>query len=387
VRTQKLAEIIVKTLPPPAHGNIIYYDGGHKLAVPGFGCRITAAGTRAFVLNYRTRAGRERRFTIGGSPDWTVAAARDEARRLKQLIDLGGDPLAEVQAGRDAPTVADLCQRSIEEHLPKKRPSSQRDDQGMIAREELPAQKQLKVAEVTYSDIDGLHRKITKRGKPHRANRVLAMVSKMFSLSIRWGWRTDNPARGIERNPEAKRTRHLSAAELGALTTALAAYADQDAANIVRLLLLTGARRGEVLAAKWEDFDLENGTWTKPGATTKQKTEHRVPLSAPARQLLDDLHEGKTTEYVFPGRSGGHRENVKGAWEDLAKAASITGARLHDLRHTYASLLASAGNSLPIIGALLGHTQPQTTQRYAHLLDDPLRQATEGVGRLVRGGQ
>jgi integrase len=387
VRTQKIAETIVKTLPPPARGNIIYYDGGHKLAVPGFGCRITAAGARAFVLNYRTRAGRERRFTIGGSPDWTVAAARDEARRLKQLIDLGGDPLAEVQAGRDAPTVVDLCQRYIEEHLPKKRPSSQKDDKGMIAGEVLPAMKHLKVAEVTYSDVDGLHRKITKRGKPHRANRVLAMVSKMFSLSIRWGWRTDNPARGIERNPETKRTRHLSAAELGALTTALAAYADQDAANIVRLLLLTGARRSEVLAAKWDDFDLENGVWTKPGATTKQKTEHRVPLSAPARQLLAELHEGKITEYVFPGRSGGHRENVKGAWEDLAKAASITGARLHDLRHTYASLLASAGNSLPIIGALLGHTQPQTTQRYAHLLDDPLRQATEGVGRLVRGGQ
>jgi integrase len=344
MRTQKLTENVVKRLASPARGNIVYYDQGVK----GFGCRVTAAEARAFILNYRTRSGRERRFTIGGYPDWTVAAAREEARRLKQSIDLGGDPLADLQAGRDAPTVEDLCARYQEDHLPKKRPSSQRDDAGMIAREVLPALKHLKVSEVTFTDIDGLHRKITNRGKQHRANRVMALVSKMFSLAIRWGWRTDNPAKGIERNPEVKRTRHLSGAELAALTEALAGYADQDAANIVRLLMLTGARRGEVLAAKWDDFDLENGIWTKPGATTKQKTEHRVPLSAPARQLLATLYEDRIAEHVFPGRSGGHRENIKGAWEDLSKAAGITGARLHDLRHTYASLLASSGMSLPI---------------------------------------
>jgi integrase len=245
--------------------------------------------------------------------------------------------------------------------------------------------KHLKVAEVTFSDVDDLHRKITKRGATYHANRVLALLSKMFNLSIRWGWRTDNPAKGIERNQEQKRNRYLSADELVRLTVALAEHHDQQAANIIRLLLLTGARRGEVQAARWEQFDLKAGIRVKPGSTTKQKTEHRVPLSAPARQLLRELWENASldAEYVFPGRSDGHRIEIKADWAALCKAAGITGARIHDLRHTYASLLASAGLSLPIIGALLGHTQPATTARYAHLLDDPLKQATERVGAIL----
>jgi integrase len=206
----------------------------------------------------------------------------------------------------------------------------------------------------------------------------------MFSLAIRWRWRPDNPCRGIERNPENKRTRYLSSDELGRLTAALAAHEDQQAANIIRLLLLTGARKGETLAAKWEDFDLEAGVWTKPGATTKQATEHRVPLSAPARQLLAGMpREG---EYLFPGaRARGHRVDLKGPWPAICKAANLKGVRLHDLRHTYASVLASSGQSLHVIGALLGHTQPSTTHRYAHLLDDPLRAATETAGAVITG--
>ena len=205
-------------------------------------------------------------------------------------------------------------------------------------------------------------------------------------MAEKWGWRVrgDNPARGIERNPEDKRERYLSGPELVALTNALAEYEDQQAANIVRLLLLTGARRWEVFSLKWDQLDLETGTWTKPAAYTKQKTMHRIPLSGAARLLLGELREAAddSAEYVFPGRHGAHRVEVKSDWAALCEAAGIKNARLHDLRHTYASLLASAGLSLPIIGALLGHTQAQTTHRYSHLLDDPLRQATAGAGRL-----
>src|SRR5262249_7283667 len=158
---------------------------------------------------------------------------------------------------------ADLCTRFQEDHLPKKRPSWQRDSKGMIEREILPALKHLKVTEVTFSDIDGLHRKITKRGAPHRANRVVGLLSKMFNLAIHWGWRTDkhNPTRGVERNPETKRERYLSGAELAALGETLRDYEDPQAANIIRLLLLTGARRGEVLGLAWDQLDLENGVW------------------------------------------------------------------------------------------------------------------------------
>jgi integrase len=376
---QKLSDSHVKGLAAPSKGNKVYYDG----VVKGFGCRVTATGARAFVLNYRTRAGRERRFTIGSFPDWGTSAARTEAAELKKRIYRGEDPLAAVQAYRDAPKVLELCVRYEEDHLPKKRASSQRDDRSMIVREILPVLRHLKVAEVTFSDVDGLHRKITKRGRPYRADRVVALLSKMFNLAIRWGWRSDNPVKGIERNPEPRRERYLSGAELTALSKVLPAHPDQQAANIIRLLLLTGARRGEVLAAKWDQFDLENGVWTKPGATTKQKTLHRVPLSAPARQLLASLHDEASSEFVFPGRLGGHRVELKADWAEICKKAGIVNARMHDLRHTYASLLASAGLSLPVIGALLGHTQSQTTHRYSHLLDDPLREATERVGAAI----
>jgi len=215
-------------------------------------------------------------------------------------------------------------------------------------------------------------------------NRVLALFSKMMNLAIRWGWRSDNPCRGIERNQEQKRRRYLSSDELVRLAVALASHRDQQAANIVRLLLLTGARRGEVLAASWGQFDLAAGIWSKSGATTKQKTEHIIPLSAPARQLLAELVR-EDAGYLFPGRLGGHRLDVKDSWAAICKAASIKGLRVHDLRHSYASALAGAGFSLPIIGALLGHTQPSTTQRYAHLQDDPLRTATESAGAILSG--
>jgi len=161
-------------------------------------------------------------------------------------------------------------------------------------------------------------------------------------------------------------------------------------------LLLTGARRGEVLAATWDQFDLEAGVWIKPSSHTKQKREHRVPLSAPARRLLADMRaeaerrakerQRELSKYVFPARvGGGAMVEIKSAWAALCRAAKLECVRIHDLRHTYASVLASAGLSLPVIGALLGHTQPGTTARYAHLFDDPLRAATERAAAIVTG--
>ena len=376
-----LTDSVVKRLPPPARGNRIAYD----TAVKGFGCRVTAASARAFILNYRTQAGRERRYTIGAFPAWSTTAARKEAARLKLEVRVNGaDPVGGLEAARGEPTVADMVERYIEEHLPKKRPGSRAEDLGLI-KQWIDSFRHLRVAAVTIEDVDNLHRKITRAGTPYRANRVLALLSKMFALaSTRWRWRADNPCRGVERNQEVKRTRYMTAAELERLTVVLADYPDQQAANIVRLLLFTGARKTEVLAAKWEDFDLVAGVWTKPGATTKQRTEHRVPLSAPARALLASLP--RSSDYVFPGPGGAPRRvDLKGPWPAMCRAAGIHGVRLHDLRHTFASVLASSGQSLPIIGALLGHTQPATTPRYAHLIDDPLRAATETAGSIIEG--
>lgn len=403
----KLTDAIVRDLQTPSVGNKITYDS----EVKGFGCRVTKSRAKSFILNYRTRSGRERRYTIGQFPDWKTVAARFEAAELKKQIDRGDDPLAALEADRGAKTVADLVDRFREEHLPKTRPSTVKNYDLLIDKFILPALKYAKVAEVTYSDIDALHRRVTKGGAPYQANRSVAVLSKMLSLAIKWGWRADNPARGIERNPEQKRHRYLSTLELARLTEALSVAEDLQAANIIRLLLLTGARSGEVMGARWEQFDLNEGVWTKPGSTTKQKTLHRVPLSAPARQLLVDAHrdaeaqakkKGKAlSAFVFPGRGSEHRVEIKYAWQDLCVAAGIVtvstekdalgkertfvmpSARIHDLRHTYASVLASAGLSLPIIGALLGHSQPSTTARYSHLMDDPLRVATERAGAIV----
>jgi integrase len=381
----RLTNRTIAKLPVPARGNRVSYDD----EIGGFGCRVTAAGGRAFVLNYYRRSdGRERRFTIGGWPEWSAAAAREEAKRLKRDIDGGADPVGAYQESRAAPTIVDLCARFEQDYIPRKRPSTQRVYRQQIAADVLPAFGKAKVAAVSHSDVDAFHHRLSARAPTH-ANRTLAVLSKMFSLAIRWGWRTDNPCKGIERNAEEKRHRYLSAAELTRLSAALAKLDDVSAANAVRLLLLTGARRGELLAAQWSDVDLEAGIWVKPAATTKQAALHRVPLSAAAVQLLTEMraHADEDAEWIFPARGGGHRQHINAAWDILRNAAGVPDARLHDLRHTYASVLASAGQSLSVIGALLGHSVPTTTSRYTHLFDDPLRAATERASAILTGAK
>ena len=377
---QRLTSAAVKKLPPPAAGERIHYDD----LVSGFGARITSRGVRSFVLNYRTRAGRERRFTIGRFPDWSVVGARDEAKRLRRLIDAGGDPLADIETSRDAPTMAELIDRYESEQLPRRRASTQIDYRSIIAKYLRPAFKHLKVADISFVDIDRLHRRISKAGHKRRANTVVAVLSKILSLAIKWKMRTDNPAKYIERNSEHHRRRYLRDDELARLVVALAAHPDQTVANVIRILLLTGARRGEVLAMRWDDIDLGAGVWSKPASSTKQDEPHQVPLSAPARQLLSGLQRSDSAEYVFAGAGrSGHVVELKRAWRRICRAAGITGLRVHDLRHSFASQLASGGASLPLIGALLGHATPATTARYAHLHHDPMRAAAEKVGAAI----
>lgn len=382
--TERLIDKMVKALPAPSGGATITYDAD----VPGFGARVTANGARSFVLNYMS-SGRERRMTIGRFPTWSATAAREEARALRRKIDSGIDPMSEragldadAVAKRAAPTMADLFARYETEHLPRKSLRAATDDRGMWRNLILPQLGAMKVLQVKPTDIDALHAEISKT-RPVRANRVVEVVRKAFNMAIRWGWRTDNPASGVHRNQEEKRARYLSITEILRLSAALAAHPERASANAIKLLMLTGARRNEVLAARWEMFDLDAGIWIKPSAHTKQRKEHRVPLSAAARQLLAEIQVQAAGPYVFPGRNDGPLTDIKRTWSAVCQHAGIQECRLHDLRHTYASVLASAGLSLPIIGALLGHTQTQTTARYAHLLDDPLRAATDYVGEIV----
>lgn len=182
--------------------------------------------------------------------------AREQAKRLKREVDSGVDPLGQQEAVRDAPTIADLCRRFEQDYIPRKRPSTQRVYKQQIAADILPDLGKTKVAGLTHAEVDKWHYKLSARGPTH-ANRTLAVLSKLCSLAIRWGWRPDNPCKGIERNPEEKRYRYLTIAELDRLAKALDKLLDQGAADAVRLLLLTGARRGELLAARWADIDFD----------------------------------------------------------------------------------------------------------------------------------
>lgn len=407
----RLTDKLVRSLTPPEKGNQISYDAD----LPGFGIRLTAAGSRSFILNYVV-AGRERRMTIGRFPTWSASAAREEARALKRKINIGVDPLKDRSADRsaameaqDAPTLRDLFERYDMEHLPHKAPRSAADDRSMWRNIILPKLSRAKVAAVTPSDVDALHAEISET-RPVRANRVIEVLRKAFNLSIRWGWRADNPASGARRNPEEKRDRYLSPAEIIRLGDALAAHPERNSADAIRFLMLTGARRSEALRASWDQFDLDAGVWTKPSSHTKQRKEHRVPLSAPAVGLLREVRARSPGVYVFPASSEDKPlTDIKRSWTSVCREAGLAEeqpqrrrdgspvlnkngepvmvwrptVRLHDLRHTYASVLASAGFSLPIIGALLGHTQAQTTARYAHLLDNPLRAATEQAADVL----
>jgi integrase len=378
-----LTDAAIRRLPTPAKGNKVYYD----TSVKGFGVRVTASGAHSFVVNYVTKAGRERRITIGSATNWQTTAARAEAKRLKQLIDQGGDPLADVEAERGAPTVADLIDRFDQEHLARKAPGTAADYRRMLANHIRPHfGPHAKVTDVTFSDVDALHRKITKTGASYAANRCVAVISKMFTLAIKWRMRSDNPAKGVERNAEQKRKRYPTQQENERLTKALDEHPDQQAADIIRLMRLTGCRVGEARSVRWANIDLTRGLWTKPGSTTKQRTDHVVPLSAPARELLKEIRRRTNSPWVFPADSApGHRVAINKNWIVICKSARITSLRIHDLRHGFASQLVSSGASLPLIGSLLGHSNPLTTSRYSHLYDSPQREAVEHIGALIAG--
>lgn len=403
--TEKLSDASVRKALPPSQGQLFLWDA----EVKGFGLRVTKAGAKSFILDYRAD-GRQRRITLGSYPDWTVQAARVAARTMKRDVDQGQDPMGDRHALREAPTMQDLWERYRLEKLPKKASRSQLDETSMWRKIVLPRLGKLRVADVTFNHLDDLHRDITRiRKTPIRANRVINMLRGAFNLSIRWHWRQDNPANGVQKNPEEKRERFLSKPEMIALARALDRHPQVTSANAIKLLMLTGARRGEVLNARWEMFDLENAIWTKPSAHTKQRRIHRVPLNAPAVELLRSIRSQSNGEFVFEGSQGKPLTDIKRTWRSVCKSAGLVtrlekrnraglpvrdkegtpilmdepSVRIHDLRHSFASILVSGGASLPLIGQLLGHTQAQTTHRYAHLFDRPMRQAAESVAAFI----
>jgi integrase len=357
-------------------------------------------GARSFFLNYRID-GRERRYTIGEYPTWAVAAARQEAKEMrKRVTSRGEDPAADKRERREAATVRDLIDRYIEEHLPTKTGGKYRaaDEKRMLAMIGNELGMHTKVADVHFGDVEAMHRRITAgtdRPRPVRANRILGIASKMFTLALRpmagedkpWRNAVDgNPCKGVARNREEARERFFSQTELAAIGDALASYPG-PAADCARLIMLTGCRPAEAMRAQWNEFDSEDGYWIKPSAHTKQRKVHKLPLNPPAIELIGRLRKHRRGKWVFPGSvAGAPLTAMWHVWHFVRDQAGLDkDARLYDLRHTFASVGAGGGLSLPVIGRLLGHTQPRTTQRYAHLADDPLKEASEKIGKVIAG--
>lgn len=370
----------VESITPDPHKLSQYWDTGLK----GFGVIVLPSGRCTYCIQYRNQNRVVKRLKIGVHGQVTTEEARALARKHLASTAHGEDPAQGKKQAQNLFSMQDLARDYFERHGQKKREKSLKEDEKLLRNIILPSLGHLKVANVSRRDVESLHLRL--KSTPYQANRAVALLSKMFSLAVSWEWRLDNPVLGLEKYQEEKRDRWLNDEELQRLWGVLDKHSDNLTAYVFKFLLLTGARKGEALQATWDQFDLEKGLWIKPAHLTKQKKKEHLPLSDKALLLLESLKKLSPTEslYLFPGRKAGEPlKDVKKFWSTVLKKSKLESVRIHDLRHTHASHLVSSGLSLSIVGKLLGHTQTSTTQRYAHLADEPLRKATEVFGNKV----
>ena len=373
----------VDSMKAPLTGEVTLWDD----ALAGFGVRVRPSGAKTYMVMYRAGIGRGsplRKITIGrhGSP-WTPDTARAEAKRLLGQVAGGADPAAAKAERRRAETVADLAERFLAEHVKARRKGrTAAEYQRLLDRLILPALGRKKIADVARTDVARLHH--AGRGAPYQANRTLAVLSKMFNLAEAWGLRPDgsNPCRHVERYPEQGRERMLSPAELARLGDALGKYDSSPyVPAAVKLLLFTGARLTEILSLRWKYIDFGRGEARLPDSKTGAKTLHLPP---PALAVLADLPRVEDNPHVIVGRrDGAGLVNLEKPWRAIREKAGLSDVRLHDLRHAFASMGAAAGDSLLVIGKLLGHANASTTERYAHLANDPVKAAAARIAGTI----
>lgn len=373
----RLTEAEVRRTQPPESGNRIFYDG----EVPGFGCRVTAAGARSFVLNYSSR-GRERRLTIGSWPAWSVVAARAKAKELRRQIDGGADPLGEKEAREKALTVDGLARDYLDLYAkPKKR--SWAADERILTAYVIPAIGRMKVEEVHRRDVAQMLDPIAKRG-PVMANRTLACVRKLFNWSVERGLLDASPCTHLKPpGKEHSRDRVLTDEEIRALWLGLdTARMDRTTAAALKLILVTGQRPGEVRGMRWEE--VTGSTWTIPAEKSKNGLAHRVPLTALALELLPERATGDV--FQAKGRTGPLGETALSHAVRKNGCLGLAPWTPHDLRRTAATRLGELGVSRVVTDKVLNHVDRTVGAIYdRHQYDGEKRQALAKWERRLRG--
>lgn len=354
--------------------------------IAGFAIRCQRQ-SKTYSLKTRI-AGRQRWFTIGkhGAP-WNPTTARAEALSILAEIGQGKDPATKRDVASKEPDVQMLVERYLtEEIFSKKKPATQTQYEGCLRRLANPIIGKLKARHVSFADVAALHHKL--RDHPYQANRTVAVLSAMFSWAELVGLRDrgTNPAKGIRKFREKQHDRFLSADELGNLGQTFEALLKSKEINFfaiaaIRLLIFSGARKSEILSLRWEYIDFEGARLLLPDSKTGKKM---VQLSAPALEVLSTIPRLAGNPHVIVGKNdGAHLVNLHKPWKRICATAGIENVRVHDLRHSFASVAASGGATLQIVGKLLGHTQIATTERYSHLAEDPIKQANEEVGQKI----
>lgn len=362
-------------------------DWFYDTELTGFGVRRQSGAITYFV--HKRIKGRQRRITIGHHGAWTPDKARQRAAELLREISTGADPAAAMRERKLRETTFDeAADEFLELHGPKLKATT-RATYGFLLKMQLrPAFGTRGFADISKADVTRFHAKW--KHKPRTANHALAVLSKLMSWSEHQGLRPEgsNPCLGVARYRETKRERFLSADELERLGHVMQVAEVSETENLyvlaaIRLLLFTGARLSEILTLRWSYVDLDHRLLRLPDSKTGSKA---ILLNEPAIQVLKRLPRLKGNAYVLPGHvTGKHLVNIRDAWQRLCADAKIDDCRVHDIRHSFGTIAVDAGGSLPLIGRLLGHSQPQTTARYAHVRNDPAAQLNEAAGnRLAR---
>ena len=370
-----LTEAFVKNAScPESHRKTDFFDSRYA----GFLLEVRKSGGKTYYQRYRDRRGKERQIKIGPSTILALTEARRKGRQIYAQALLGNDPLEEKKHIKLIPAF----KRFVEDtYLPfvQRTKRSWKTDETVIRIHLLPSLGKIPLDEISNAAISDILNRMRNKGySSGTTNRVLILVRYIFNLARKWGvpGADKNPATGLTTAPDVCRERFLSQAEVQNLFGALDRDENQTAAQAIKLLLLTGARRNEVTHARWDYINLANRTLLVP--LSKNGKPRLIYLNKAALELLRTLPRIAGNPFIFPSPvTGRPSASLHFPWVRIRAAAGLAGVRIHDLRHSFASFLVNSGVSLYTVQALLGHSNAKTTQRYAHLANQTLLDATD----------